>query len=153
MEYKDTLVFIDDQIVKLQKDIENNPLKYIKNDRINLLKFELSLTYNISKHISDCWIHEGYIKQLIGTNKIEVSIKKHKTSYIYTLRNDKNKYLIIYNDFNVKVKRTKSNLYIYIYFFIEGDIIEFNDILSQIKYRFKYNLDISGLSVYTSLMQ
>lgn len=149
MKYLQTIDIINETIERLQKDINDNPIKYLKKNKFNEKIFIEKLNY-IEKSIHGCWMEKSDLKFLTRDNKIKILNGKGNKLCNFYLCNDKGKTLAIINKINVNYIINNDNVNLIFEFQVDGDYLDFKHIFN-IKRTLAYEIDISSIGVYLLL--
>lgn len=148
MEYLQTVSMINDTMKNLQNDINNNPMKYLKNDKFN--EKAITAKLNVSKKIlNDGWINPSDFKGLLDKN---VHLKQGDNKCNFYLINNKNKKIGFVKKVQINYIIKNNCINVLFSFVFSGDYLEFKSLLLNFDFVLKSSLDISNVNTIIKLL-
>lgn len=151
MKYEETVKLINQKVELIQEDVYTNPLKYLKDNKIDLSSICSNLLRDIKKNLATSWIDKSDLEDIIKNKKIILKANNKKKNPIYTLIDKKGHEIEITNEVNMSCGWVNNEIRINIFFPISGDFLEFNYLFENIKFHIPFIIDVSNLTVYLAL--
>jgi hypothetical protein len=153
MRYEETISLIQEKAKLIQKDILENPLRYVKNNQIDKELIYSNLFHEIKKITTTSWIDKSDLEEIIKKGrKIKLEVNKCRKNITYTLIDKKGNKLVINNDITALYRSQGEELLISIIFPIEGPFLNFSYLFDDIQKSLLIKFDISNLMVYIKLI-
>jgi hypothetical protein len=153
MRYEETINLIKEKADAIQKDIFENPLRYIKDNQIDKELIYSNLFHEVKKITATSWIDKSDLEEIIKKGrKIKLEVNKCRKNITYTLIDKKGNKLVINNDITALYKSRDEELLISIIFPIEGSFLNFSYLFEDIQKSLLIKFDISNLMVVVKLI-
>lgn len=148
MKYSQSIIMINDTIAKLQNDINDNPNKYLKDNRINEKAIISKL--NISKKIANNgWIEKSDIDNLVSNKNIKIKHGDNKCSFYLT--NNRNNEIGFVKKMKINYIIKDNQISVVFYFVFTGDYLEFINLL-DFNFVLTFDIDISNINTVIKLI-
>lgn len=152
MKYSETLSTINQKVNLVQKDIINNPFKYLKGNTIGYSTICDNLLSDIKRSLSGLWIEQSELEEIIKNKKIKLDIYKNKKGTIYKLTDKRGKNIIIENKIKIVYKIHDDYINMHFILGMDGDILDFNYLFCENINIIQTEIDITNIKVYISLI-